>query len=142
VSKLWQGTKAWVSRGVYLAAFVAPCIALPAAGQERQSPNASVAAESPEKPDLAQITVTAEVLKQQIDSYVSQISGGFTASDDRPMSRWRVPICPLVAGLTHDDGQFVFDRLTVTLNSVDIPLGREGCRPNFLIVATADPQDF
>jgi hypothetical protein len=95
----------------------------------------------PEKTSaLPQITVTAKVLKQVIDTYISKISGGYVGSDDHPMARWRVPICPLVAGLPHNDGQFVFDRLSDDLSSTNIPLGETGCRPNFFIVATMDPE--
>lgn len=60
--------------------------------------------------------------------------------DDRPMARWRVPVCPLVAGLPRKDGQFVFDRLSADFESTDIRLGGEGCHPNFFIVATLNPE--
>jgi hypothetical protein len=72
----------------------------------------------PANPDLqekivpgAQITVTAEVLKQRVDTYISKVSGGHVNTDDHPMARWREPICPLIARLPPEDGQFVFDRL-------------------------------
>jgi hypothetical protein len=89
---------------------------------------------------LPPISVTAKVLRQRIDTYISTISGGYVRSDDHPMARWRIPICPLVAGLPHNDGQFVFDRLSDDLSSTNIALGQTGCRPNFFIVATMNPE--
>src|SRR5271170_4067890 len=87
---------------------------------------------------IEQITVTAKVLKQRVDSYISKVSGGHVNTDDHPMARWREPICPMIAGLPSEDGQFVFDRLTNDLSSTDIPLGQTGCRPNFFIIATTN----
>lgn len=89
---------------------------------------------------LTQITVTAKVLKQRVDTYISKVSGGSVHTDDHPMARWRIPICPLVAGLPPEDGQFVFDRLTDDLSSTDIAVGQTGCRPNFFIIATTNPE--
>ncbi len=89
---------------------------------------------------LAQITVTVKVLKQRIDTYISKVSGGNVHTDDHPMARWREPICPLIAGLPPEDGQFVFDRLTDDFSSTDIALGQTGCRPNFFIIATTNPE--
>jgi hypothetical protein len=101
----------------------------------------------PANPDLqekivprAQITVTAKALKQRVDNYVSKVSGGHVNTDDHPMAVWRVPICALVAGLPENDGQFVFDRLTGDFTAWSIPLGQAGCRPNFFIIATTNPE--
>jgi len=108
---------------------VAPAVA-PAADPNLQGKGAPI----------EQITVTARVLKQRVDSYISKVSGGHVNTDDHPMARWREPICPMIAGLPSEDGQFVFDRLTNDLSSTDIPLGQTGCRPNFFIIATTNPE--
>lgn len=139
-----QQPKILVPQCCYLAAFMAACMALPSAyGQDVNTAPDSAPA-SPALPGetstLPQITVTAKVLKQQIDNYISKISGGYVRSDDHPLARWRVPICPLVAGLPNNDGQFVFDRLSDDLSSMNIPLGETGCRPNFFIIATNEPE--
>ena len=89
---------------------------------------------------LPPITVTAKVLRQRIDTYVSKVSGAYVWSDDHPMARWRTAICPLVAGLPHAEGQFLFDHLSDVLTSLNMRLGATGCRPNFFVVVTAQPE--
>jgi hypothetical protein len=135
--------KIQVHRFICIAALLAACMALPRTYCQELATTSNAQPENPAGPgksaSLPQITVTAKVLQQRIDTYISTISGGFVRSDDHPMARWRDPICPLVAGLAHDDGQLVFDRLTDDLRSTSIPLGQEGCRPNFFIIATIDP---
>lgn len=47
---------------------------------------------------------------------------------------------PRPIGLPRKDGQLVFDRLTDTLTSIGIAMGSVGCRPNFFIIATTQPE--
>ena len=126
------------------AAFLAVCLALPRTYGQDATTTSDTHLENPSNPGkaapLPQITVTAKVLEQRIDTYISKISKGYVGSDDHPMARWRDPICPQVAGLPHNDGQFVFDRLSDDLESTGIPLGQTGCHPNFLIFATVAPE--
>jgi hypothetical protein len=135
-------SKVWAYRGAFISAWLlisAPV--LETYGQDAQ------AVTPPANPDLqektvprAQITVTAKALKERVDNYISKVSGGNLHRDDHPMAVWRVPICALIAGLSNDDGQFVFDRLTDDFTAWSIPLGQIGCRPNFFIIATANPE--
>jgi len=39
-------------------------------------------------------------------------------------------------------GQFVFDRVSQLASDVGIPLGPEGCAPNYIIVFTREPKEF
>jgi hypothetical protein len=130
----------------YIAAFVATCVTLPSSFAQSIVTAPGLAVASPEAPGntsaLPQITVSAKILRQRIRTYISTVSGGAVGSDDYPMLRWRVPICPIVAGLSSHDGQFVFDRLSTDLSSMDIPLGRMGCVPNFYVVATPEPEEI
>jgi hypothetical protein len=89
---------------------------------------------------LPQITVQGEALRQGLEAYVSKLTRAALWSDDHPLKVWRKPICPLVAGLPRQDGQFVFDRLTDDLTAVGVSMGEVGCKPNFIIAATRRPE--
>lgn len=141
-----QQPKVQVDRAIWSAAFLALCMSSPRAycqdAATEVNPQQKVPSVTENGGPLTQITVTAKVLKQRIDTYISTISGGYVRSDDHPMARWRDPVCPLVAGLPHADGQFVFDRLTDDLSATNVRLGKKGCRPNFFVVATANPDSM
>ena len=47
--------------------------------------------------------------------------------------RWDQPVCPLVAGLPRDAGEFILRRLSAIAVSVHAPIGRQDCRPNLFI---------
>jgi hypothetical protein len=72
-----------------------------------------------------------------IDRYVQRVSAG---PRSEPVSRWRDPICPLVAGLSREQGELVLSRLSEIAVQVGAPLGSQDCRPNLYIVATKDPR--
>lgn len=93
----------------------------------------------PSAAPLPQITVTAKALERRLGVFVSRVSGAPVTSDDRPMARWHSPVCPLVAGWPQAEGHAIFDRLTDVVASVGVPLGKAGCRPNFYVVGTAQP---
>jgi hypothetical protein len=54
--------------------------------------------------------------------------------------RWRKPICPLVAGLPAEQGEFVLQRISQAADLVGAPLGGADCRPNIYVVVTHDPK--
>lgn len=73
-------------------------------------------------------------LEHQVQTYVRSVT---RRSGDQSLPRWRVPICPLVAGLPADQGELILRRISEIARSVGAPLGPEKCRPNFYIIATA-----
>jgi hypothetical protein len=79
-------------------------------------------------------------LRHGLETYVSKLTRASLWSDDRPLKVWRKPICPLVAGLPRQEGQFVFDRLTDDLTAVGVSMGAVGCKPNFIVAATPQPE--
>jgi len=97
---------------------------------------------APAQVSLPEVTVSAPgQLRHRIKEFISQVSGPVALQDEGdPVLLWRRPICPLVGGLPGKEGQLVFDRLTDTLTSVGIPMGAVGCRPNFFIIATTQPE--
>jgi hypothetical protein len=93
-----------------------------------------------DKPGLDQITVEARreraVVEHQVSSYVSAISA---APFHESLARWKTPICPLVAGLPRDHGEFVLTRVSQIASDAGVPLAPEKCRGNFYVIVTADP---
>ena len=87
--------------------------------------------------DTPAVTVTApreEQLKHEVDTFVS--SAITRPYGDDSLLRWDHPVCPLVAGLSRQSGEFVLLRLSQIARSAHAPLGSETCKPNlFVIVA-------
>lgn len=57
--------------------------------------------------------------------------------------RWAAaPVCPLVSGLSRQDGEFILERLSDVAHTAGVPLAGEDCRPNLYILVTREPQDL
>jgi hypothetical protein len=120
---------AWlILQGVTAAADVPPPSQPPAAAAEES------------KGSLTTITVEAqrerEIVARQARSYVSSIS---VAPFHESLARWNAPICPLVAGLPREHGEFILTRISQIAAAAGAPLGGEHCRGNFYVVVSADP---
>jgi len=98
------------------------------------------AADAADKPGLDQITVQAQreraLVEHQVSSFVSAISA---APFHESLARWTIPICPLVAGLPREHGEFVLTRVSQIATEAGVPLAPEHCRGNFYVIVTADP---
>jgi hypothetical protein len=86
-------------------------------------------------------TVTIEAgrereLKRQINRFVS--STVFTYLNDS-LERWNRPVCPLVAGLSREQGEFVLARVSQIARDSHAPVGPEHCKPNLYVVVTDNP---
>jgi len=86
-------------------------------------------------------TVTVEATKRkeverEVSHFVSSVPKRYLEDS---LSRWNTAICPLVAGLTHDQGEFVLARLSQIATSAKAPLAGEHCKPNFYVVVTQEP---
>jgi hypothetical protein len=90
------------------------------------------------KSSLSTITVEGrrEAVERQVKSFVSAIA---VAPIGESLARWRAPICPLVAGLPRDHGEFILNRFSQIAQAAGAPLAPEHCRGNFYVVVTADP---
>jgi hypothetical protein len=91
-------------------------------------------------PGLDQITVEARrqraIIEREVGSYVSAIT---VAPFQESLARWRTAVCPLVAGLPRDHGEFILRRISQIAGEAGVPLATEQCRGNFYVVVTADP---
>ena len=86
-------------------------------------------------------TVTIEAkrkheLRRQIGHFVSSFDVTYLNSS---LERWNSPICPLVAGLSSEGGEFILARLSQIARDSHAPLGAEHCQPNLYVVVTDDP---
>ena len=111
-------------------AFMAIC-----AGARAQTPS-----ETP--PRLDTVTVEAarhrELVVQQANAFVARIA---PKPYDSSLARWQTvaPICPLVAGLPREDGEYILTRVSSIAAAAGAPLAPEHCKPNFYIVVSATP---
>ena len=104
-------------------------------------------ADQPVKPsdqqsDTKLNTVTVEAQRQTLERQVSAfVSAMAVAPYTETLARWENPtlICPLVAGLPRDDGEFILTRLSSVASAAGAPLGPASCKPHFYIIVTAQP---
>lgn len=104
-----------------------------------QVPNTppSKAPSSDGKPTMETITVEARrELERQVSHYVSTI---VVHSEFDSLARWNEPICPLVAGLPRERGEFILGRISQIATTVHAPLAGEHCKANFYVVVTPNP---
>jgi hypothetical protein len=85
-----------------------------------------------------QVTITGQhELERRINSFVLHLTdfGDLTTG----MARWREPICPLVSGISAEQGNFVLGRISEIAQAAGAPLAGKNCRPNMVIMVSAKP---
>jgi hypothetical protein len=91
-------------------------------------------------PELKQITVEAQreraAFERRVKTFVLGIT---TAPYEESLARWQEenPICPQVAGLPHDDGEYFLSRLSQIAAAAGASLAPERCKPNFYVIVTS-----
>ena len=76
-------------------------------------------------------------LERQVKSFVSDVTG--PAYDPVPL--WRTPVCPVLVGLPRSEGEPVFAHLERTMRALGMPVGEIGCKPNFQIIVSSQPEE-
>jgi hypothetical protein len=112
----------------------------------------SVKGDPPVKPtdqlsgtNLDTITVNAKreraILEHRVDEFVYGIT--VTPFEDS-IARWQkqTPICPLIAGLSQEDGEYMLTRLSQIATTAGASLAPEKCQPNFFVVITSVPDEL
>jgi len=99
------------------------------------APPAAAATQTP--PSLPMSKQARKELERQVKSFVSNVTG----PPYDPVPLWRTPVCPALAGLPKSEGEPVFAQLERTMRALGIPLGEIGCRPNFQIVVSSQPEE-
>jgi hypothetical protein len=79
-----------------------------------------------------------EKLKHDVNEFVA--SAIAKLPNDATLERWTIAMCPLVAGLDRDQGEFVLARLSQIARNARVPLGGQQCTPNFYVVITPNPE--
>jgi hypothetical protein len=100
------------------------------------------AADTSVNPSLDPITVHARRERAMLDRMVKRfVSVIALAPLEAKLTRWRekAPICPRVAGVPRDHGEFILRRLSQVATGAGAPLGSEHCQVNLSVVVTADP---
>ena len=88
---------------------------------------------------LDTVTINADrerEIRRQINKFVS--GAVFTYLNDS-LERWNRPVCPLVAGLPPERGEFILARVSQIARDSNAPLGSEHCKANLYIVVTDIP---
>jgi hypothetical protein len=92
------------------------------------------------EPQLDSITVQAkrehEKLQRDVDEFVGS---AIVHTSDRPLLRWHTPVCPLVAGLPREQGEFMLRRLSEAVRNAGAPLAPEACKANLLVLISSEP---
>jgi hypothetical protein len=91
---------------------------------------------------LEEVTVTAHhsELEKKVSKFVYEIAQ--RQNFDEGLARWRVPVCPIVAGILQEEGEFTRKRISEIAREAGVPLAVEPCRPNLLIFVTRDVKQF
>jgi hypothetical protein len=95
-------------------------------------------APSSESPS-ASSTVTIEArrhLEERVSHFVSSVIVHYMYDS---LARWNTPICPLVAGLPRERGEFVLARISQVATAAGAKLAGEHCGANFYVMVTAEP---
>jgi hypothetical protein len=88
----------------------------------------------------ARVAETRTALGHRVSTFVGGITRNPGFSEDQPLVRWNTPICFYLAGLPAEQVKFVLARLSQTGSLADAPLARTPCQPNFVILATSEPE--
>ena len=125
-----------LARGAAAAWLIA--VASAAVAAEPSPPPASPA------PSVREVVVTGQTPKaarerrQQLNAFVRRTPA---LNNGRALARWTTPICPVVAGMTEDQGEYVLLRLFQAARAAGAPAIEDGrCDANVFIVGTADPE--
>ena len=91
--------------------------------------------------DARAATVEAQqaILKERVQTFVREITRNTGFSDDESPTRWNTPICFLAAGWGPEDRSSVLSRLAQISAAAGAPLAGKACTPNFVVIATAEP---
>jgi hypothetical protein len=82
----------------------------------------------------------SEQLKRDVNMYAS--SAIMRPFNDDSLLRWDHKICPLVAGMSKEAGEFALARLSQIARDAHAPLGAENCKPNFFVIFAKYPEQF
>jgi hypothetical protein len=90
--------------------------------------------------ELDTITVEAQRKHDQLQHEVQEfVDSALLHNGDESNAKWVIPICPLVAGLSKDQGEFLLTGISSIANTAGARLASGNCDPNLLVVVTNEP---
>jgi hypothetical protein len=129
------------TRIVAVAAVAGVALSLATAAFGRQSATQPHAPVSSGKGPLDTVTVEGQRERKEVEREVNEfVLAVAVRSLHDSLSRWNTPVCPLVAGLPKEQGEFVLARLSQIAREAKAPLAGEHCKANFYIVVTPQPE--
>jgi hypothetical protein len=102
------------------------------------TPPASALAEPPPPPQV-ESREDESALERRVGAFVRAITRNPGAAEGEPPIRWNTPICVRILGLPPDNSRTVSEQLTQIASAAGAPLAKAPCQPNFIIVATSEP---
>lgn len=84
---------------------------------------------------LEDVLVSGRPLDRMIRDFVGEVA---EPNRDRGLARWRSSVCVGVANLGGEAAGYIADRVSTVAGDLGLDVGRPGCRPNLLVVATDD----
>jgi hypothetical protein len=92
-------------------------------------------------PPAPVVTVTAEPkpspgLNHQTSAFVNTIAA---QAPDESLVRWGEPICPYAVGLGAEQNAAIAQKIALVANAAGAPVATTDCHPNFVVVATGQP---
>ncbi len=112
-----------------------------AATAEQPAAPSEATATTPGKGALDAVTVEARRERKEVEHEVNQFVFAVAVRYlHDSLSRWNTPVCPLVAGLPHEQGEFVLARLSQIATAAKAPLAGEHCKANFYVIVTPQPE--
>ena len=87
---------------------------------------------------LDSITVEAKKRREELEHQVEQFAQTAVVHHfGEALMRWDTAVCPLVAGLPREQGEFVLRRLSLATKNAGAPLAPEKCAANFFVLVTS-----
>ena len=83
---------------------------------------------------------TRPEVEQRVNTFVKGITHRGYAVES--LVRWNKPICPLVAGIPANQGEFILHRISQAALAAGAKLAGEKCKPNFHVVLTPQPDEL
>jgi len=88
--------------------------------------------------DTVEVSAEREALRNEAARFVSSL----VRTQNETLTRWSTPICPSVAGMSRDLGEFVLARVSQVAIEAGAPLDGSECRANFYVILTDDPRQL
>ena len=90
------------------------------------------------------VTIEAQRYREQLRQEVNEFIHATIVKPHRDESllRWDSPVCPLVAGMKREEGEFVLRRLSEVARAAKAPLAGEKCTANLFVIVARNPSQF